>query len=435
MRNFATALRSVLTVSLSLLWAAMACLAARAEGLTLHVAPNGNDGWSGRLTEPKGGDGPFFTLQRARDEIRKIKKAAGLPAGGIVVELERRRLRAGLAVDLSAEDSGADGAPILSCADRAKKFGSSAAFGSTFPASHRSGGTGAARRVGPRQGGASRSACAGSHRLRRRSTGEQSPGVVLPRQADDPGPLAQRGLHRTSSTCWAAAPVDVHGTDGRQDRPLHLRRRPPESLGRREGRLAPRLLVLGLGRPAPAGRVDRRRASTSSRWRRRTTATATARASGTTRSTCCPNWTRRANGISTARRACSTSGRRRRSTRARSLVSVLPTLVNMESVSHVTLPRPDARGLPRHGDRGRRRRADVQIVGCTIRNTGSWAVALVGHATAASSGCDIYETGDGGISLDGGDRKTLTAGRPRGRQQPHPPLQPLESHVPAGDSA
>ncbi len=33
MRNFATALRSVLTVSLSLLWAAMACSAARAEGL------------------------------------------------------------------------------------------------------------------------------------------------------------------------------------------------------------------------------------------------------------------------------------------------------------------------------------------------------------------------------------------------------------------
>ena len=29
------------------------------------------------------------------------------------------------------------------------------------------------------------------------------------------------------------------------------------------------------------------------------------------------------------------------------------------------------------------------------------------HRTA-SCGCDIYETGDGGISLDGGDRVTLT---------------------------
>jgi hypothetical protein len=66
------------------------CPTAWAEGLTLYIAPNGNDAWSGRLAEPKGGDGPFLTLQRARDEIRKLKKEAGPLPRGVVVELSAR---------------------------------------------------------------------------------------------------------------------------------------------------------------------------------------------------------------------------------------------------------------------------------------------------------------------------------------------------------
>ena len=64
MCNFATALRSVLTVSL--LWAAMASLAARAEGLVLHVAPSGNDGWSGRLAAQETQEAPFAPFLRVR---------------------------------------------------------------------------------------------------------------------------------------------------------------------------------------------------------------------------------------------------------------------------------------------------------------------------------------------------------------------------------
>ena len=39
---------------------------------TIYVAPNGNDTWSGRLAAPDaaGTDGPFATLERARDEVR-----------------------------------------------------------------------------------------------------------------------------------------------------------------------------------------------------------------------------------------------------------------------------------------------------------------------------------------------------------------------------
>ena len=60
------------------------------------------------------------------------------------------------------------------------------------------------------------------------------------------------------------------------------------------------------------------------RSRRPTTSTATARASGTTPRTCWPSSTRRANGTWTGRRASSTSGRRRRSTRARSSSRCFP---------------------------------------------------------------------------------------------------------------
>ena len=42
---------------------------------TLHVAPNGNDAWSGRLAEPNADktDGPLATLAGARDAVRKLK--------------------------------------------------------------------------------------------------------------------------------------------------------------------------------------------------------------------------------------------------------------------------------------------------------------------------------------------------------------------------
>lgn len=54
-----------------------------------------------------------------------------------------------------------------------------------------------------------------------------------------------------------------------------------------------------------------------------------------------------------------------------------------------------------------------QIVGCTFRNLGTFAVSIgEGRPTTRSgvAGCDIYDIGEGGIRLDGGDRMTLTPG-------------------------
>ena len=50
----------------------------------------------------------------------------------------------------------------------------------------------------------------------------------------------------------------------------------------------------------------------------------------------------------------------------------------------------------------------VVIAGCTIRNCGTWAVQIDGGTQHTVAGCEIYGTGDGGIDVNGGDRATLT---------------------------
>jgi len=74
------------------------------EPVTFCVATNGNDEWSGKLSEPNAGntDGPFATLERARDEIRRRKP----PAGAIV------EVRGGdYLLDRTFELTSADSAP------------------------------------------------------------------------------------------------------------------------------------------------------------------------------------------------------------------------------------------------------------------------------------------------------------------------------------
>ena len=92
----------------------------------------------------------------------------------------------------------------------------------------------------------------------------------------------------------------------------------------------------------------------------------------------------------------------------KAVVSVLPGLVTMERAGFVTL-----RGFTLEGCRGTAVNVsggrDCQVLGCVIRNVGGSAVSVSGlnHRVA---GCDIYQTAQGGISLTGGDRKTLTPG-------------------------
>ncbi|NOX55449.1 MAG: right-handed parallel beta-helix repeat-containing protein [Planctomycetes bacterium] len=95
--------------------------------------------------------------------------------------------------------------------------------------------------------------------------------------------------------------------------------------------------------------------------------------------------------------------------RSEAIVSVLPSLVRMRDVSHVTL-----RGFMLEATRGTavtiRGGEAVRVEGCTLRNAGAWAVTVAGGRHHVVRSCDIFGTGGGGISLSGGNRRTLTPG-------------------------
>ncbi len=88
------------------------------------------------------------------------------------------------------------------------------------------------------------------------------------------------------------------------------------------------------------------------------------------------------------------------------MISLLPNLVVMNDVSFVTL-----RNMTLETCRG----TAVTIAGgvsnrvaaCVIRNTGGWAVSLSGKHSGVI-GCDLYNLAEGGVSMSGGDRRTLT---------------------------
>ncbi len=71
-------------------------LIAKVHGLSFYISPDGNDAWSGRIERP------FATLERARNQIRKLKQQGKMPSEEVTVELApgvyqlsqtRRRLR------------------------------------------------------------------------------------------------------------------------------------------------------------------------------------------------------------------------------------------------------------------------------------------------------------------------------------------------------
>jgi len=51
--------------------------------------------------------------------------------------------------------------------------------------------------------------------------------------------------------------------------------------------------------------------------------------------------------------------------------------------------------------------ADCRVESCVLRNLGNWGVVIEGGRHHGVAGCDVIDTGDGGVSMTGGDRKTL----------------------------
>ncbi len=99
-------------------WPASASAAAN-----FYVAVNGNDAWSGRLATPDSGktDGPFATLEKARDAVRQLKRNGGIPAGGVSVWVRGGAYKVAQTFKLEAADSGSEKSPIVYRAFKGEK--------------------------------------------------------------------------------------------------------------------------------------------------------------------------------------------------------------------------------------------------------------------------------------------------------------------------
>jgi hypothetical protein len=76
-------------------------------GAEFFVAPDGGD------ANPGTAERPFATLARARDAIRALKAAAGLPAGGVAVTVKPGQYAVSETFALTAQDSGTQQSPIV----------------------------------------------------------------------------------------------------------------------------------------------------------------------------------------------------------------------------------------------------------------------------------------------------------------------------------
>ena len=84
-----------------------------AESLDLYVSPAGNDAWSGRHPEPTGdgGDGPFATLEAARDALRERRRSGA--TGGSTVWLRGWSYQREATFELGSEDGRSEDAPVV----------------------------------------------------------------------------------------------------------------------------------------------------------------------------------------------------------------------------------------------------------------------------------------------------------------------------------
>lgn len=385
----------------------LACISGAQEPRVFHVAPDGNDAWSGALPQPDaaGADGPFRTIAHARDAVRALTTGGAAPAGGGV----EVRIRGGMyyldqPLSFTAEDSGMPGRPVVYTAVSGEE----------------------ARLIGGRI--VDNFAPVTDPAIRDRLDAAARDHVV---QADlralgmtDFGAPSGGGLelffndHPMTLSRWPnegfVRIVDVVEQDGHQihgipgstvgkfyyegDRPnrwvgekdawLHGywfwdwsdQRQKIESIDAEHSVLAVAPPYHGYGYrkgqwyyafnllaelDAPGEWYLDRDAGILYFWPPRPVA------------------------------------------EGRTVVSVIDSLIVATEVSHVTF-----RKLTLEAARANAVRitggADVRVAGCVIRNVGGGAVSMSDATDSSVFGCDMYQLGNGGISLSGGDRATLT---------------------------
>jgi hypothetical protein len=105
---------SQILVGLCLVLAMAASAALASPSTVLYVSPRGNDAWSGKLAEPDRAraDGPFATLARARHEVRNLTAADRL-GDGVSVRVRAGTYELSETFVLTAANSGTEKAPVV----------------------------------------------------------------------------------------------------------------------------------------------------------------------------------------------------------------------------------------------------------------------------------------------------------------------------------
>jgi glycosyl hydrolase family 141/parallel beta helix pectate lyase-like protein len=117
-----------LTLTWLLLGGATLCIAAEAarppKPLRLYVSPDGSDAWSGRRAGPNAArtDGPFATIERARDAVRLLRRQqGGALRQPVMVFLRDGTYRLKAPLVFTSEDSGSAPCPVTYAAYRNEK--------------------------------------------------------------------------------------------------------------------------------------------------------------------------------------------------------------------------------------------------------------------------------------------------------------------------
>ncbi|MDZ7619210.1 MAG: right-handed parallel beta-helix repeat-containing protein, partial [Patescibacteria group bacterium] len=372
----------------------------------LYVATDGNDNWSGTLAEPRADDGPFATLQRARDAIRKMKADGGLPDGGVEVRVRGGRYPLADSLEFTSGDSGTPEARVTyrTAPGEEVRLSGGVVLNNAAPVTDQA----VLDRLDE------------SVRGKAYQADLKSLGIV------DLGEVAASGKRlelffndlpmRVSR--WpndgfvsivdvlAETPVDVRGTKGDRSGKIVYEGDRPNRWGVEtdlwlhgywfwdwaEQRMKVQAIDTGekvIALAPPHHGYGYRK----NQWYYAFNALCEIDEPG--------EWyLQRTTGVLYFYPPGPMD-------QARVEVSVTPVLVTMNDVSHVTLRGFIMEGARNHGMTISGGTA-VRVAACTFRNLGEWAVRVSGGTDHGVVGCDVYQTGAGGIALSGGDRKSLT---------------------------